>query len=717
MKLSTKSWMFFISVIVFQAILTVSFLSYYLHKLNKEEALKEIKEEGKLVSDNYYSWKRHIWKNLVTIKNNPSWNKFIGDFSHKNSDLNQKIDLQKVLNNIIEISNVSRLDYIVVRLNQITLQQQINPATKFSTELLSHFEKLTVEKQHPYIENKPINDQLSLVGSFFDKINEQLNIEIFLVKFLDHAFLKNLSLNRKAQNLFYLEAETGKKVNQQILSEVEIFGQMQDKLYETRLTVTFNQNQHNRIIQKIEDIETQKGSQKLYLVTFMPNQPYASRLILMYEVLFTIFILGAILAIFLSLFFSRNITKPIGYFLTAMGKVKQGIFDFEAKHNSNYEVRQMFKGFHNMVSELGSQRQMLDRNIKEIKRLKDYNERIIDSIQTGILSINQDYKIEKVNRVFIENFGIEKEDLIGKNVNQLVFSFLDKALITDIEQIIKSQSSSKILTKRGEKGDVFKIKLYPFRTSTKENENNLGCLLLIVNIKEKIELEEKMIRAEKLSSISILSAGVAHEVNNPLSSIMANVQSLMEEETDETKTTSLKWIEQETFRIGEIVGRLLDFASSNPPNDTSSDVNQVVQQTTQLMQYSLRKDIIIDTQLAIDLPPAKISTDELKQIVINLLSNALGACKEKGQITINTIYSLSTKMITITIDDNGEGISEDIKPHIFDPFFTTKVNGVGTGLGLSIIYGIVNKYQGNIRVKSDLGVGTQFKVEIPKNGP
>ena len=112
MKLSTKSWMFFISVIVFQAILTVSFLSYYLHKLNKEEALKEIKEEGKLVSDNYYSWKRHIWKNLVTIKNNPSWNKFIDDFSHKNSDLNQKKDLQKVLNNIIEISNVSRLDYI-----------------------------------------------------------------------------------------------------------------------------------------------------------------------------------------------------------------------------------------------------------------------------------------------------------------------------------------------------------------------------------------------------------------------------------------------------------------------------------------------------------------------------------------------------------------------------------------------------------------------------
>jgi signal transduction histidine kinase len=233
------------------------------------------------------------------------------------------------------------------------------------------------------------------------------------------------------------------------------------------------------------------------------------------------------------------------------------------------------------------------------------------------------------------------------------------------------------------------------------------------DISARTELEQKIFQAEKLSTISMLSAGMAHEINNPLGSILTNVQNLIAEETSAERRVSLKWIEQETRRIGRIVQGLLNFASSRSDHVPGSDVNDVVREVIALMIGSVARDarIRIDTRLFADLCPSVVSADELRQVVINLLHNSLQAITGTGRILVSTRPSQGG--IQLVVSDSGIGIPAEIIPRIFDPFFTTKANREGTGLGLSVVYGIVTKYNGTIGVKSREGRGTRFSLHLP----
>ena len=196
---------------------------------------------------------------------------------------------------------------------------------------------------------------------------------------------------------------------------------------------------------------------------------------------------------------------------------------------------------------------------------------------------------------------------------------------------------------------------------------------------------------------------------------MTNVQNLIEEEEDEEKCVSLKWIEQETRRIANIVQKLLDFSSSDLDSTQGANVSKVIVETIALITYSLKEtqDIAITTDLKEDIPHISMSQDEFKQTIINLVKNSIQAIEGKGQILIKTRHSIPDRSIYVTIEDDGVGIKEEIIPQIFDPFYTTKHNGEGTGLGLSIVYGIINKYKGTITVTSKKGKGTQICLKIP----
>ncbi|MCG8573178.1 MAG: ATP-binding protein [Spirochaetes bacterium] len=211
----------------------------------------------------------------------------------------------------------------------------------------------------------------------------------------------------------------------------------------------------------------------------------------------------------------------------------------------------------------------------------------------------------------------------------------------------------------------------------------------------------------------MLSAGIAHEINNPLSSIMANAQNLINDEDNEEKKVSLKWIEKETRRIAGIIKNLLDFSTSNHQQDNQSDVNQIIPEIINLINYSLKKEnqITIKPVLAQNSSLICINQDELKQILINLIKNSIQAIEKNGKIIVKTTKNKNN--INIFIIDNGVGIKPEVIPHIFDPFFTTKENNMGTGLGLSIVYGIVTKYKGSIKVNSTVGKGTEFMITLP----
>jgi two-component system NtrC family sensor kinase len=208
---------------------------------------------------------------------------------------------------------------------------------------------------------------------------------------------------------------------------------------------------------------------------------------------------------------------------------------------------------------------------------------------------------------------------------------------------------------------------------------------------------------------------VAHEINNPLGSIMTNVQNLLDEEEDEERSVSLKWIEQETRRIARIVRELLDFSSSDLGRTQKSDVNAVIDETISLIGYSLKKtqDVRIRTEFDVEIPRAMISQDELKQIMINLVKNSIQALEGKGEILLSTNYEPEEERVQMSIQDTGKGIREEDIPRIFDPFYTTKPTGMGSGLGLWVSLLIAEAMGGTITARSSEGEGTRMTLVLP----
>ncbi|MFC2093446.1 cache domain-containing protein [Bacteroidota bacterium] len=227
------------------------------------------------------------------------------------------------------------------------------------------------------------------------------------------------------------------------------------------------------------------------------------------------------------------------------------------------------------------------------------------------------------------------------------------------------------------------------------------------------KIHGQLFRSEKLASIGKLAAGVAHEINNPLTGVLANASLLLDDfEKGDERREDVEVIVSETLRCREIVKRLLDFARQTKPKKTLTNINTLIENIVLLVknQTSFRS-ITIEKDLEAKVPEIMADTDQIQQVFINLILNASEAMSEGGKLTIESKTGKNGDFIDIKFTDNGYGISEDDKQKIFDPFFTTKESG--TGLGLSISYGIIERHGGTINVDSKVGVGTVFTVHLP----
>jgi two-component system NtrC family sensor kinase len=247
------------------------------------------------------------------------------------------------------------------------------------------------------------------------------------------------------------------------------------------------------------------------------------------------------------------------------------------------------------------------------------------------------------------------------------------------------------------------------------------------DLTERRRLEEQLIRAEKLSAIGQLVAGVAHEVNNPLTSISGYTQLMMRDTSlPEAVHEDLRHIHVQAERAARIVQNLLVFAREHKPQRLPIDLNDVVRSTLSLRAYQLRVDsITVSLNLASSLPQTVADPFQLQQVLLNLINNAHQAMTERGgngTLTLRTMTgarpptdgsSSATPVVIVAIGDTGVGISARDLNRIFDPFYTTKPVGQGTGLGLSICFGIVQEHGGRIWAESEVGVGTTMYVELP----
>ncbi len=227
------------------------------------------------------------------------------------------------------------------------------------------------------------------------------------------------------------------------------------------------------------------------------------------------------------------------------------------------------------------------------------------------------------------------------------------------------------------------------------------------------KIHSQLFRSEKLASLGKLAAGVAHEINNPLTGILANSSLILEDlDANDPRREDVEIIVKETIRCREIVKRLLDFARQTKPQKKLTDVNILIETIILLVrnQTSFR-NIVITTRLAESLPQILCDNDQIQQVFINIILNAAEAMTGGGSLTVCSSLSHDGEFVTIEIADTGPGIPEERRERIFDPFFTTKEHG--TGLGLSISYGIVEQHGGDISVESTVGKGSTFTVRLP----
>jgi two-component system, NtrC family, sensor kinase len=236
-----------------------------------------------------------------------------------------------------------------------------------------------------------------------------------------------------------------------------------------------------------------------------------------------------------------------------------------------------------------------------------------------------------------------------------------------------------------------------------------------IMVRELERRQDQLVQSKKLSSIGTLTAGVAHQLNNPLNNISTSCQIAIDELTSgdtEFLGRMLKNIDQETLRARDVVKGLLEFSRVQEFSLRPSQLSEVVRRSMRLVESQIPADIEMVMEIPEDLV-LPMDTQRMQEVFINLIINAAQSIQDKGRIILTASKDENTDEIVIEVRDTGAGIPEEIQGQLFDPFYTTKEEGHGTGLGLSVVYGIIQKHQGVITVHSELGKGASFSIRLP----
>jgi signal transduction histidine kinase len=246
-----------------------------------------------------------------------------------------------------------------------------------------------------------------------------------------------------------------------------------------------------------------------------------------------------------------------------------------------------------------------------------------------------------------------------------------------------------------------------------KHQEHIGRLIIFDDVTDRAELEKRLVQADKLSSIGLLAAGVAHEVNTPLAVISNYAQMLAKQVSeDDQKSRMLEKIAKSTFRASEIVNGLLNFSRTSTTDFGEVNLNRVIQETLSLVEHQVKKaGIEVRTHLDPALAPVHGNAGKLQQVFLNLFLNARDAMESGGTLEVTT--SVEETGARVEVGDTGHGIAPENVHRIYDPFFTTKAARKGTGLGLSVSYGIMQEHGGTIEVFSRPGGGTRFLLALP----
>jgi PAS domain S-box-containing protein len=359
--------------------------------------------------------------------------------------------------------------------------------------------------------------------------------------------------------------------------------------------------------------------------------------------------------------------------------------------------------------------QSLREKADELQQLTEYNENILESMDSGILVLDLEEHITRWNRALERLYGRRRHQVLGRRLDDVFPAPFLEALRGSLvlgrpeEGEIAHLYKVHLETADG-RGLMVNVAAAPFHLRSGERG---GTLLIFDDVTARVRLEEQLQHSEKMASIGLLAAGVAHEVNTPLAGISSYTQMLREQVPGEDpRADLLEKIEKQTFRAAKIINNLLNFSRSGSAELEPLDLNKVLLDVLSLMEHQLQGGSIkVRKELALHLPPVRGNENRLQQVFFNLLMNARDAMPGGGWLTLLT--RADDEVVAVEVRDTGDGIKREHIKRIYDPFFTTKGMGRGTGLGLSVSYGIVQEHGGSIAVDSAPGQGTAFLVTLP----
>ena len=362
----------------------------------------------------------------------------------------------------------------------------------------------------------------------------------------------------------------------------------------------------------------------------------------------------------------------------------------------------------------------LQQQITDFERLKDFNENIVESINIGVFAVDLQDRIESWNAQMEVMYALPRAEALRRPLSEVFpADFLDRFDRLRAEQGTSTIYKFRFTTPAGE-ARTANITIAPLLN---RDFQAVGRIVIVDDLTDRMHLEAQLTQAEKLSSIGLLAAGVAHEVNTPLAVISSYTQMLAKQlkadPNSQHLTPVLDKITKQTFRASEIVNGLLNFSRTGPGDLGRVDINAMLRDTVTLLEHQMRSGRVETTlDLEPNLPAIQGNLGKLQQVVVNLLMNAKDAMQDRGSghITVATVHR--SGIIEIRVADDGAGMSPETLRRIYDPFFTTKGTPKegqrkGTGLGLAVTYGIMQEHAGKISVQSTVGEGTEFCLEFP----
>lgn len=405
--------------------------------------------------------------------------------------------------------------------------------------------------------------------------------------------------------------------------------------------------------------------------------------------------------------------------IAVLGLGRTGDGDFLS--SEDMELLESLAGYIGIAIQNAQLYRRLEQKIQDFERLRDFNENIVESINIGVFAVDLEDCVESWNAQMETMYATPRSQALRHPLREVFpTEFLQEFDRLRSEQGVSTLYKFRLPTRTGD-SRIANITIAPLLN---RDSCAVGRIVIVDDITDRINMENQLTQTEKLSSIGLLAAGVAHEVNTPLAVISSYAQMLgkqlrSDEATHKRLAPVLEKITQQTFRASEIVNGLLNFSRMGSVDFGRVDLNAMVRDTILLLEHQMRSSgVSITAELTANLAAVSGNRGKLQQVLVNLVLNAKDAVQDKGSGGVRIFTAQTSKGVELRVEDDGVGMPPEIVRKIYDPFFTTKSNPKegerkGTGLGLAVTYGIIQEHAGTIEVSSTVGEGTVFRLELP----